>query len=255
VVGLASLLGRCAALARGLPRARHAIAVAILLPFVAWNLMRVSQLRGGVPAPDALAPLCCDRAPRALRDPLSTLYGAVGSPFEFPASLWFACAHGVPLSRWDQTVGNYPLIPPLDSLLDDQLWRQHGLWRIGHPGIEPYLVGGFSPSVRGDRPLRWTTAASATVLVPNLMPYGQRLTLWLGPGGAHHAAVRWNGEVVADVELTGWTPVRFDLPDIALHTNELTIEATPAPLASSSPGTAGPVGVAVGDLELEFLPP
>jgi hypothetical protein len=255
VVGLASLLWRCGALIRGRPRARHAIAIAILVPFVAWNLMRVSQLRGGVAAPDALAPLCCDRAPRALRNTLSALYVAVGSPFEFPASLWFACAHGVPLSRWDQTVGNYPLIPPLDSLLDDQLWRQRGLWRIGHPGIEPFLVRGFSPSVRVDRPLRWTTAASATALVPNLMPYGQRLTLWLGPGGAHHATVRWNGEIVADVELTGWTPVRFDLPDIALHTNELTIEALPAPLATPSSGAADPVGVAVGDLELEFLHP
>jgi hypothetical protein len=66
--------------------------------------------------------------------------------------------------------------------------------------------------------------------------------------------VRWNGAVVADLELTGWTPVRFDLPDIALHTNELTIEAVPAGFAPpSGPVPDGAVGVAVGDLELAFL--
>jgi hypothetical protein len=82
------------------------------------------------------------------------------------------------------------------------------------------------------------------------------LTLWLAPAGAHHATVRWNGAVVADVELTDWTPVQFDLPDIAVHTNELTVEAAPiayAPVAGPMP--SGPVGVAVGDLELEFLRP
>jgi hypothetical protein len=141
-------------------------------------------------------------------------------------------------------------------LLDDELWKQRGVWRIGSPGIEPYLVRGWSRSVQADRALRWTTAASAVVLVPNLMPYGQRLTLWLAPAGARHAMVRWNGEIVADLPLDGWTPVRFDLPDIALHTNELAVEATPAAFAPpSGPGPDGPVGVAVGDLELEFLPP
>jgi hypothetical protein len=94
------------------------------------------------------------------------------------------------------------------------------------------------------------------VLVPNLMPYGQRLTLWLAPAGAHHATVRWNGAVVADAELAGWTAVRFELPDIALHTNELAIEAAPGPFApASGPAPDGPVGVAVGDLEVELLRP
>jgi hypothetical protein len=56
-------------------------------------------------------------------------------------------------------------------------------------GLEPYLVRGWSHAVTGTRALRWTTAAEATVLVPNLMPYGQRLTLWLAPAGARHATV------------------------------------------------------------------
>ena len=263
VLGLACLIWRCGQLARRLPpAARHGVAIAILAPLVAWNLGRVSELRAGVAATEGLVPTCCDRVPRPVRGAARWVYHRIGNPFELPASAWFAWRHGVPLDRWDTTVGNYPLIPPLDSLIDDSLWASRGAWHIGSGG-DPYLVRGWSPVVRADRPLRWTTGAAATVLVPNLMPYGQRLTLWLAPGGAHHATVRWNGEVVASVDLTGWTPVRFDLPDIAIHTNELTIEATPGPLISGGPGgtpsaappPAGPVGVAVGDLELGFLRP
>ncbi|HEY0478409.1 MAG TPA: glycosyltransferase family 39 protein, partial [Kofleriaceae bacterium] len=257
VVGLASLLWRCGQLARRLPvAARHAIAVAILGPMVAWNLVRVGELRGGVAAPDGLTPSCCDRVPRPVRGVVAAVYGAIGNPFELPASAWFAWRHGVPIDRWDRTVGNYPLVPPLDALAGDELWAQRGAWRIGSGGIEPYLVGGWSRSVRGDRAWRWTTAPSTTVLVPNLMPYGQRLTLWLAPAGARHATLRWNGAIVAEADLAGWTPVAFDLPDIALHTNELTIEATPGPFRpAAGPAPDGPVGVAVGDLELAFLRP
>src|SRR5262245_35827070 len=246
VVGLAALLWRAGQLARRLPvAARHAIAWAILGPLVAWNLMRIGELRGGVAAPDGLLPACCDRVPGPLRGGFAWLYRGIGDPFELPASAWFAWRHGVSIERWDQTVGNYPLVPALDSLLDESLWRQRGVWRIGS-GVEPYLVAGWSRGVRADRPLRWTTAPIATVLVPNLMPYGQRLTLWLAPAGARRATLRWNGEVVAEAELSGWTPVRFDLPDIALHTNELAIEAQPAPyVPPSGPAPAVPVGVAV----------
>lgn len=255
VVGLAALLWRCSRLR--LPRwAKHALALAILGSLVAWNLGRVGALRAGVAAPDALTPTCCDRVPRPLRPVFSAIYQRIGNPFELPASAWFAVRHGVPLTRWDQIVGNYPLVPGLDTLLDDSLWRQRGAWRIGTVH-ELYLVDGFSRPAKGDRPLRWTTSPSATVLVPNLMPYGQALTLWLAPGGAHHATVRWNGDVVADADLAGWTAVRFALPAIALHTNELTIEAPVAPAAGlppSWPAPPGPVGVAVGDLELAFLP-
>lgn len=164
--------------------------------------------------------------------------------------------HGVEPERYDLVVGNYPFIPPWNALEDAQLPRHRGVWRIGHPGLEPYLVSGFSRSQAAERRYRWTTAPSATVLVPNLMPYGQRLTLWLAPGGARHAVLRFNGDVVATAELVGWTPVTFDLPHIPLHTNELTIEATPGAPATTPGGVPPdyPVGVAVGDLELRFLP-
>jgi hypothetical protein len=193
--------------------------------------------------------------PRPLRPGVAWLYHRIGDPFELPASAWFAWRHSVPIDRWDHTVGNYPLVPALDSLLDDSLWRQRGVWRIGS-GVEPYLIAGWSPVVRGDRAQRWTTAPVATVLVPNLMPYGQRLTLWLAPAGAHRATVRWNGEQVAEAELTGWTAVPLALRDVALHTNELAIESTPAAYAPASGPTPGvPVGVAVGDLEIELVAP
>ncbi|HET9627615.1 MAG TPA: hypothetical protein VFP84_39935 [Kofleriaceae bacterium] len=250
VVGLASLLGRGGQLARRLPAwARHAVAIALLAPFVAWNLMRVSALRGGVPAPDALTPACCDRVPPALRPAFAAVYGVIGDPFELPASAWFAWRHRVPIDRWDHTAGIYPLVPAIDSLLDDSLWSQRGTWRLPAAGLAPFLVDGWSPPVAGPRAFRWTTAASATALVPNLVPYPQALTLWLAPGGAHHAIVRWNGAVVADVELTAWTPVVLGVTDLGLHTNELTIEA---PLADHE---GQRVGVAVGDLEVALRKP
>ena len=85
------------------------------------------------------------------------------------------------------------------------------------------------------------SSSRATVLIPNLMPYGQRLQLSLYSHEPSHATLRWNGDVVDDADLAaGWTKLTFDLPDIALHTNELAIEA--------------PAGTGVSDLELGFLP-
>jgi hypothetical protein len=231
VVGLAVLLHYCSRLR--VPRwLKHGAAIAILGGLVTWNLIKVRKYRSGKAAPAELAPA---QPPDAVR----WLYDRVGDPFEFPANAIYALRHGVSLRRWDETVGNYPLIPALDSLLSDKLWQQQGGWAIGSGG-ETYLVGGFGPVVRDGTAHRVTIAPDATVLVPNLMPYGQKLTLWLGPGTAHHATVKWNGDVVADVELTAWTAVSFDLPDIALHTNELSISQ---------------VGIAVGDLQVQFLPP
>lgn len=245
VVGFAALvfrLGRLAARTRAPRWVWHVLLIVVFGSMVAWNLERVGRLRAGKPAPAELSASCCGAVPAPLRGAASWVYRTIGDPFEFPANAIYAIRHGVGINRWDITVGNYPLVPALDSLLDARLWHQRGVWRIGNPGIEPYLVRGFGPSEKADRVQRRTTAAAATVLVPNLLPYGQRMTLWLGPGGARHAVVKWNGDVVAETELAAWTPVRFDLPRIALHTNELTIESD-----------AG--GVAVGDLEVALLPP
>lgn len=76
-------------------------------------------------------------------------------------------------------------------------------------------------------------------------PYGQRLTLWLAPGGSRRALVRWNGEPIADIELTGWTR---SASTCQTSPSTPTIESPRRPL-STRPGR----GVAVGDLEIEFL--
>ncbi|HWU90037.1 MAG TPA: hypothetical protein VN253_22395 [Kofleriaceae bacterium] len=261
VVGFSILLwrmGRLVARLRWSPRlVWHGVFVLIAVPLVAWNVERVWSLRGGKPAPAELIPSCCDRVPGPLRGTARWVYERMGNPFQFPANLLFAFKHGVDLKRWDLVIGNYPLVPPWNALGDDQLPRYRGVWRIGNPEIKSYLVDGFSASTRADRAFRWTVQPSATVLVPNLMPYGQRLTLWLAPGGSRSAIIRWNGDVVATTpELSTWTAVSFDLPNIELHTNELTIEAKLGPSAApaSWPSVQYDVGVAVADLEFAFLP-
>lgn len=259
VFGLTALIRRLAAIAsraRRVPIAIwHGVAVLALAPFVAFNVARAVALRGGRPAPSALSPSCCDQFPGALRAIASAVYDNVGNPFQFPANAGFALRHGVDLQRWDRVVGNYPFIPPWTALSDAERPRHHGVLHIGSPESEALVVAGFSPPAVADRAFRWTTQRRATILVPNLVPYGQRLTLWLAPGFASHVELQWNGASVAAADLVGWTPVRFDLPDIDVHTNELTIVATPgvAPARHGWPEPATPVGVAVGDLEFALL--
>ena len=261
VVGLAALIWRCgrvAARARRVPRAVwHAVLWLVLGTLVAWNLAKAIALRGGKPAPGELSPSCCDNIPRPLRGLASIVYGTIGNPFQFPANAIFALRHGVDIRRYDDVVGNYPFVPPWNQLSDAEMPRHRGALRIGSGGNDPLIVSGFSRPATADRPFRWTTEPSATVLVPNLLPYGQHLSLWLAPGGSSHVVVKWNGDEVVARDLgAGWTQVAFDLPAMALHTNELTIEASlgTAPSQVGWPAAPTPVGVAVGDLDLTFLP-
>ena len=241
VVGLAALVWRCNTLARRVPiAARHVVALVVLVPFVAYNIDRAYALRGGKPAPAELSPSCCGNVPAPVRGVAQAVYDSVGNPFQFPASWIFALRHGVSVRRWDHVVGTYPMFPPSHQLDDASLPRHRATIPLGTRASDPLIVRGLSaPVTGGPRPFRWTIAPVATVFVPNNFPYGQRLTLMLGPGPARAATVRWNGDPVATVTLTDWTPVTIDLPDIGLHTNELSIEG---------------LGVAVGDLTLTFLP-
>lgn len=244
VVGLAALiwrLGGLAARARRVPRGVwHGVLVVLLGALVAWNVSRVWKLRGGKTAPSQPRATCCADVPSPVRGVAQWFYDRIGNPFVFPANAVFALRHDVDLKRWDLAVGKYPVEGHLEWLADDRLYKHRGTWPIGSPGSEPYIVGGLSrPASAGGRTFRATTAPAATVLVPNLMPYDQRLTLWLAPSTAARATVRWNGDVVATADLVGWTAVTWTLRDVELHTNELTIEAT---------GT-----VQVGDLQLELL--
>lgn len=261
VVGLAALLSACGRAVARLPRVPrgvwHGLALAVLAPMLAWNVWRVNQLRGGKPAPVGHSPTCCDRVPKPLRSTFQRIYDVVGNPFELPASAVFAWRHDTSLRRWDRAVGDYPLV--LDgNLMMTGGWRtQKGVWNLAGGGGTPYLLEGFGPTQSADRPFRWTTAGHARALVPNLIPAGQRFRLWLAPGGVRHARVRYDGRVVADVELVdGWNPIEFDVARPPTGSVELAIEsglgpALDGPLPRPRLGFAG---VAVGTVEVSFLP-
>jgi hypothetical protein len=259
VVGLAALMWRCGRLLARVPRSvLHALVIVILGPCVATNYKHVRALKGGKGADSELVLDCCANVPARLRRPAHYIAEHVGNPFTFPANLIFAWRHDVPITRWDQTVGTYPLTPGIDDVRGDKLYALRGVWRLGSPNLTPFLVGGWSMPFFSDRLFRITTARSVTAFVPNLLPYRQRVYLWLAPSGAHHARVRWNGELVAEAELVGgWTRISFVRDKLELHTNELTIESDlgPAPLNSGLPNLVLPTGVAVSDVELELLPP
>jgi hypothetical protein len=242
VVGLAALIARLGRLP--VPRRlAHAVLVAALGVFIAWNLMRVGQHRAGRPATSELVPTCCDRMPAPLRATLRAAFDAIGNPFEFPANALFALRHGVPIQRWDTAVGNYPMIPPANALYDGTLWSQRGTWSIGGPGAAPYLIGGWTPPQKSpERVFRTTTTPFATVLVPNLMPYPQRGKLWVAPAGATAVTIRWDGDVIASPTLApGWQRIELDFPSWSVGEHELSFETNPP-------------GISVGALDLEFAP-
>lgn len=245
VVGLAALISRLGRLGRLQPRrwVGHALVVVVLGAFIAWNLMRVGQHRAGRAATSELVPTCCDRILPPLRAPLRAVFDAIGNPFELPASAFFALRHGVSLQRWDTAVGNYPMVPPANALYDGTLWSQRGTWSIGGPGAAPYLIGGWTaPQKSPERTFRSTTTRTATVLVPNLMPYPQRGKLWLARAGATAVTIRWDGDVIASPALTpGWQRVELDLPSWSVGEHELSFETTD-------------IGISVGALDLEFAP-
>ena len=235
VVGLTALLER-------VPRRWVHVAPVVLAPFVAWNLWRVSELGGGKAAQIGLEPACCDKAPGWLRPVLEPIYDHVGDPFEFPANAIFALRHGVDLQRWDIAVGYYALVPPPSSLVDGTMFYQRGGWRLGYPRSEPYLIGGWSAPVERQRTCRWTLEPRVRALVPNLMPYSQRLTLWVAPDAPTEITLSWDDHRVVHAELhPGWQPLAFEVRDMAVGEHELAID---------TPGS-----VCVNLLELEFIPP
>ncbi len=262
VVGLAALLWRAGRLAARLRRVPvvtwHVIALAILGPMIAWNIWRIRYLAGGKGAPAELEPTCCAKLPKRFAAPLRWVYHKVGNPFEFPANAWFALKHGVEIQRWDIAVGYYALMPSAQSLRSDSMYDERGSWRIGYPKAEPYLIGHWSgPKPFGDRWFRWNVSQRVTALVPNLMPYPQRFTLQLAPGGARDVTVLWDGEVVAKGTLVDdWQNIVFDVYDLGVGEHELTIDATPAPFAREGwPTPKLPVGVAIGRLDVELIRP
>ncbi len=266
VVGLAALLwrgGRLVARWPRIPRVTwHVVAIAMLAPFVGWNLWRVTDFKAGRPAPDGLEPSCCDKLPKRFARPLRKVYAVVGNPFQFPANLVFALRHDVEIQRWDHAVGNYPVLPPSNLLFENKLAGQKGRWRLGYPLAEPYLIGKWSGPHDADRPFRWTREREVRALVPNLMPNDQHVTIWLAPGGTRKVTVKWDGHVVFAGELAPrWNAIGFTLHDHTVGEHELSIESELGPLLPMLPPAEGkpwpepkwPVGVALGTVDLEIL--
>jgi hypothetical protein len=262
-VGLAALLWRAGGLVarwRRVPRGVwHGVAVIGLGWFVAWNLAQVMMLRKGKAASGELRASCCQQVPAPMRAIAQPIYDAIGNPFALPASALFAAKYGVPLRRWDSAVGVFPLVPGLDDFLDGSWQKQRAVWDPADGGRAPFLLRGWGPIVKaagGERRYRWTTAPRAEMLVPLLMPDGVKIAVWVHPGAARAVRLVWDDQVVAAPALTGgWQLIGFSLPRPQAGTHRLAIESDvgPAP-AGALPVPAMPVGVAVGAIELSFLP-
>ncbi len=258
VVGLAvwlHVLGRAVARWRRVPCAVwHGLALLVLGWFVAWNIGWVSRYAHGRAPERRAGRICCRDVPAPLAAIARPVYRAIGNPFALPASAVFAWRYGLPLSRWDEVIGEYPWMPAIEYTRASIL-GQGATWDLGGGGAGPYIIGGFGPSRPGPgRAIRWTTARNADVLVPNLLPSPQRLSLWVAPNAAAGTrvplVVRWNGRVVARISVVSPTvTVEWEISgDVGL--NLLSVEATLAPPV----GIAGewvPIkdaGVAIGAL-------
>ncbi len=176
------------------PWAQHAAVALVFGGLCAINLVRVWDLRGGKPAPSEPRASCCGGLPGFVQP----IYDVIGNPLELPASALFAIRHGVSLARWDQIVGDYPLTPPFGAYRDDTLKGSRATWFP--PGS--FLVGDWSAKQTDERPFRTTTGG--TILVPNLVPYSQKLGVWVR--GA--ATVTWDGDDVAH-GTDAWSRLEF----------------------------------------------
>ena len=264
VVGFAALVWRFGRLVARVPRVPrvvwHGVAIVVVMPFVLWNINRLHVYKKGLPAPDGLSPSCCERVPNLARPTAQWIYDRIGNPFEFPANAIFAIHHDVELQRWDRAVGNYAVMPNFAQLSSGNLVKLSGRWRMGYPGSEPYLVGRFTGPRDGDRWFRWTLEKRVRVLVPNLLPNDQHVTVWIAPTAVRHVKLSWNDKVVFDGDLQdGWNPIGFTMFSPVVGENELAIESellpyTPPvdPKKPVSPTTL-PVGVALHSIDLRVV--
>ena len=281
VVGVASLLSSLgdavinSVRLRKIPRGVwHGIVVVVFGCFVAWNIARIIPLRHGRSAGAQISG-CCETIPPPLHGPFQAIYNLIGDPFAFPANVWFAYKHDVPVQRWDQAVGDYALIPPLNSLVDGTMEKAHAEWNIGDGDMGRYIIAGLGaamspPASKPPAPAnsqnwryRWTTAPVARFLLPNLMPYGQHMTLWLAPGGSRHVRIQFDDKIVATADLAdGWNAITFNVPTMTVGEHEVALQADVAivaqdpttPPAMPRAPTKAAVGVAVGQLKLQFMP-
>jgi hypothetical protein len=262
VVGLATwmhVLGRAVARWPRVPRfVWHGVAVLVLGWFVTWNLVWVSHYRHGRAAERRAGRICCKDVPEPLAMFARPVYRAIGNPFALPGSALLSLRTGISLQRWDEVVGDYPWLPAMDYTRDT-IRGKGASWDLGGGGATPYVVYGIGPPSQGPgRAIRWTTQRTARILVPNLLPQPQRLSLWVAPNAASGAApadvvIRWNGDVVVRAALSpvaSTRTVEWNIEgDVGL--NVLEVEAA----VQAPAGISGewkpkvPAGVALGVLQ------
>lgn len=258
VVGLATwihVLGRAVRRWPRVPRVVwHAVAVLVVGWFVAWNLGWVTHFKRGRAPERRAGRICCKDVPAPLAAVARPIYRAVGNPFSFPGSAVLAARYGIPLRRWDEVVGDYPWMPPMDYTRASIVGKGAS-WDLGGGGSGPYIVGGFAPPSAGPgRAMRWTTARTAEVLVPNLLPSPQRLSLWVAPnvpagGPPVDVVIRWNGDVVTRATLDAVGTLEWNIDgDVGLNLLGVDAELRPPAGVGGEWKPRAPSGVAIGVL-------
>ena len=216
----------------------HVLAVAFTWWFVVWNWNWISEYRDGKAAGRGPGGLPLGGLTDFERNVALPIYRAVGNPFAFPANVLFGWHYGVPPHRWEEVVGDYVWDPPHDEYNDGRYLNHKETWPIAHGGNDRYIVGGMSAAKQvNGRWVRAITTASATTLVPIMLPEIHRFTLPVS--GA--AVIKWNGRQVGQSTSTTFADVAWDAP-IVVGMNELTIEPMPT--------TGGDVDI--GDLTVAF---
>lgn len=240
VVGLATLLRALHLAVRRIGvRGKHVIAIAVLGWFVVWNMAWVGTLRHGHTAGRERS-MCCDGIPGPMRAIAEPIYRRIGNPFALPASALYAVEHGVGLDRWDKAVGTYALVPPVLGYIDGSYRKVSETWDEAGGGGASWLLDGWSkPQAVAKRKWRWTTASSATMLLPLLMPEPHRITMPIAanaaPGTTVAVTVKVNGEAVAHADVgPTWQTVVFDT-DGTVGDNEIEIDAEVAPYRIVAP--------------------
>lgn len=215
VIGLAWLLaalGRAAARWVSWRVARHALALAGLGWFVIWNLAWASRYTGMRTAGTTTGDVPMARLPGFMRAIARPIVAAIGNPFALPASVPFAIAHGVPVRRFTELVGDYPLASDLPVGIG--LVAMRTKWRLLEASGARYVAEGVGPPVehawgRG----RELSVPRARLLLPLLEPIPHTLDLPFHTDAAVPLVITWEGQELVRTELPrGLSTITVTLP-------------------------------------------
>jgi hypothetical protein len=269
IIGLAILL-RCGSLllAKAPRWSKQALAISVLGFLVTWNLQWVGNLRYGRAAGRDNQLPCCNDVVAPVSWIGAPVYRWIGNPFSFPANAWFAWRHDVDIHRWDQSVGNYALVPPFLGYVDGSYRNAQDTW---NPFSDArYLLSGWSaltkvatPTPPGPKVFRWTVTSSATLLLPLLLPEPHQITLPIAAnclaGQQREVKIFGNDALLATVAVGAtWQMVTFVTQGNSVGETVLRFESSiaspiiqPATAAAPpKPTNSADIGIAVGPLRV-----